>query len=877
MTEAGAPEADRPQLVRDVLLLDGSTLRLRAPAPEDLDDLSAFYDGLSPESRYLRFHGFGRTDLAVRALIEASGSDRVALIGRQGGRVVAAAQYDVLREPGVAEVAFTVAEDFRRRGTATRLLEQLAAAAAERGIRKFIAEVLSSNRPMLSVFGHAGFHVERQGAFGEVTVSLDLTPTEAVRDSIDARDHVAAVASLRPLLAPDSVAVVGASSELGRLMLANIRAGGFKGEVAVVDRTGGEVEGISPVASLTELERAPELAIIAAPAPELLGHASDAVSIGAKALLVASSQLGDDADEAAAAREQLLEVVRSGGLRLVGPSSLGVINTAPNVRLHAVSGVPPIVPGRLAIGSQSGAIGIVLLAHAASRRLGVSSYASLGERVDVSTNDLLELWEEDHATGAVMLYMEAFGNPEHLARIAARVSRRKPILVVKGRRAAEAVRLDAETHTAAALRGDAVIDALFHQAGMLRFRGGEELFNSAQFFATQPLPLGRQIAIVTNSAGLVTIAVDACVTRGLVVSGEANPRLLGPASGAEDYSEAVGAALGDARVDAVMVYYVDRAGGDPDSVLAAVSDVSSRHRKPVVGSIVGADGRLAQDRDGRVPNFVFPEACATVLARGVERREWLSRPLGVRPQFGDLDPGAARAEVERVLEDGHEWLTLAEGEELLGTHGIAYEPTRWCRNVEDAVQAAVEGGPVAMKAACQAPETPADFDAVLLGLEGEEGIRSGWQELQQRTELGEREWMGAAVQRLVEPGADVLVGALNDPDLGPVVAVGLGGRQAGLAGGAAFRLLPGTDVEADELIDASDAVVARIEGFRGHQHLHAPALRELVLRFSALLAECPEVVEADLNPVRLTPERCVVLEMRLRVERRRPPQRVKTW
>jgi acyl-CoA synthetase (NDP forming) len=555
-----------------------------------------------------------------------------------------------------------------------------------------------------------------------------------------------------------------------------------------------------------------------------------------------------------------------------------VINTDPDVRLQALSGVTSVAPGRLAIGSQSGAIGIALLGHAALRGLGVRAYASLGERIDVSTNDLLELWEEDGQTSAVMLYMETFGNPEHFARIAGRVSRRKPILIVKGRRAAEAVRLEAETHTAAALRGDAVVDALFYQAGLLRFRSGEELFNAAQFFDTQPLPLGRQVTIVSNSAGFATLLVDACITRGLVVTGEANPRVLGPQSGPEAYAATVNAALEDAAVDALIVSFVSRAGGDSGEVLRLVSEASRAHAKPVVASIVGPDGLAARDAEGRIPNYVFPEGCAGVVARAVERREWLSRPVGEHPHFEGVEPEAARAHVDRWLERGRDWLRLREAEELLSAYGIALEPSSWCTSVEQAVAcASTLGAPVALKAACPPPENPSDFDAVLLGLEGEAAIRAGWLELQRRSDLAERSWEGAIVQRLVDPGADLLVGALSDPDLGHVMAMGLGGRQAGLAGGAAFRLLPRTDVEADELIDASESVVARMDGFRGYPHLDRRALRDLLLRLSGLLAQCPELVEIDLNPVRLTADRCVVLEMRMRVERRPPPQRVKTW
>ena len=259
MTRAPAAQPQKP-LIRDVLLRDGMTLRLQAPTPADYDDIKAFYDGLSPDSRYLRFHGFGRTDIIARADAEASGVDRLALIARHDGLVVAAACYIGLREPGVAEVAFAVADDDQRRGIATRMLEQLAAIAADRGIHRFDALVMASNRPMLRVLAHGGFAVRRQGSFGEVTVSLDITPTEAVQERIDERDHFASIASLRAVLAPSSVAVVGAAAtpgNVGGAVLANIIAGGFEGVVTPVNRAGGVVCSMRAARSLAELEVAP--------------------------------------------------------------------------------------------------------------------------------------------------------------------------------------------------------------------------------------------------------------------------------------------------------------------------------------------------------------------------------------------------------------------------------------------------------------------------------------------------------------------------------------------------------------------------------------------------------------------------------------------
>jgi acetate---CoA ligase (ADP-forming) len=881
-----AAQPHRP-LVRDVLLRDGLTLRLQAPTPMDYEDIRAFYDGLSPESRYLRFHGFGRTDIVARADADASGVDRLALIGRHGGRVMAAACYVGLREPGVAEVAFAVADDDQGRGIGMRMLEQLAELAAERGIRRFDAEVMASNRPMLRVFAHGGFAVRRRGSAGEVTVSLDIAATPAVQERIDERDHVASIASLRPILAPSSVAVVGAAATPGNVgwaVLANIIAGGFAGVVTAVDRAGGVVCSMRAARSLAELEVAPELVIVAVAGDEVLEFAAEAAAVGVRALLVLPPGSAHEGQPSVAREERLLEIVRDAGLRMVGPGSLGVVNTAVEVGLNATFTGAGVRAGALAIGSPSGAVGIALLGHAAARRLGVSMFVSLGHHADVSTNDLLESWEHDERTAAVMLYVESFGNPERFTRIARRVSRIKPILVVKGRRRAERVLSDARSHTAAALRGDAVIDAVLHQAGVLRFHGGEQLFDAAEFFERQPLPSGRRIGIVSNSAGVATLAADACAPRGLEVStaGDApNPRLVGISAGPDEYAASIRGLLDDPGIDALMVFYIEFYDGDPEAVLDAISASCGGQPKPVVASVLRSDGRLPARTGLGVPNYRFPESCPAVLARAAERREWLSRPLGEPPHYADLDGPAARAVIGAFLdrEPAGGWLSLAEAEALLATHAIPVATSQHCRDLERAVAAAAElGAPAALKADFAAPAHASDIDAVLLGLEDEPALRSGWRELERRVRAAGREWTGAILQRLIAPGgADVLVGAVSDPDLGPVLAVGLGGRQAGLSRGAAFRLLPETDAEADELIDSAEGVATQLDGFRGSALLDRQALRELILRFALLLREAPEVVDADLNSVRCMTDGCVVLDMQLRIEPRRPIERVKTW
>jgi acyl-CoA synthetase (NDP forming)/RimJ/RimL family protein N-acetyltransferase len=877
------------QLVRDVILRDGSTLRLRAPQPEDLGDIKGFYDGLSSESRYMRFHGYGRTDIAARDYAEAGGVDRVALIGHHGDLVVAAAGYDRLREPGVAEVAFAVTDDFQGRGTATRMLEQLAAIAAAQGIHRFDAEVMAGNRAMLGVFERAGFATTRKGAGGEVTVSLDITPTDALKERIAERDHLGAVASLRPILAPTSVAVVGASSLSGSLagaVLANIVDGGFQGVATPVNQSGGVVCSMRAALGVDELQQAPDLVVIAAPAAKVADIASQAAAKGAKALLVLTDGLHDDGEDAREREERLLEIVRGAGMRMVGPNSLGVLNTDTAVSLNATVAGARVPGGRLAICSQSGAFGIALLGHAAARRLGVSSFASLGNRADVSTNDLLELWEEDGRTAAVMLYVETFGNPGRFARIAQRVARRKPILVVKGHRAADSPLTEARSHTAAALRGDALVDALFRQAGVLRFRSGEELFNAAEFFECQPLPKGRRIGIVSNSAGVATLAADACTDRGLLVGrpgGEIrNPLVLGIQASPSQYADGVRELLEDAGVDALMAYYVELSAGDPEAVLEAISEASVAQAKPVVASVITSDGRVPGGERRSVPNFLFPSSCANVLARAAERRSWLSRPVGQRPRYEDVDGAAARAMIAPQLEtesvDPGHWLATPEAESLVATHGIAVVQSCRCADADHAASAAEEiAGPFALKAEFAAPGHAGDIDAVLLGLEGAAAAQAGWRELEQRVRSAGRQWAGVVVQPLVPSGADLLVGALTDPELGPVMAIGLGGRQAGLGRTVAFRLLPVTDTEADELIDASESVANQLDGFRGQPALDRDSLRELILRFSLLLREVPEIVEADLNPVRCMTNGCIVLEMRLRVERRPRREPIKTW
>src|SRR3954454_12082534 len=457
-------------IVRDVILRDGSALRLRSPRPGDEPAIKAFFDELAPESRYMRFHGHGRTDVVARDYASADGDTRVALLAHLGERVVAVASYDRLNEPGVAEVAFAVADDLHGRGLPPRMLEQLAGVAAERGLRRFDAEVMADNRPMLHVFAGAGFDVRRQSAFGEAHVELDIRPSEQLEERIAERDHRAAVVSLRPLLHPASVAVVGASGRPGNAggeLLARVVAGGFAGVASAVSRGGGVVSSMRAVPAVADLPEAPELALVAVPAEEVLDAVVEAADGGARGVLVVSAGFSDtDEPEGREREEALLEAVRARGVRLVGPNSLGLVNSDPAVALHALLGDVDVRGGGLALSSQSGALGLALLGHAAARGLGVAAFVSLGNRADVSTNDLLEYWADDPRCTVIALYVESFGTPRRFSQVSRRVSRLKPILAVKGNRGRLPV--DAASHTAGALGDEAAVDALLRQAGVLR-------------------------------------------------------------------------------------------------------------------------------------------------------------------------------------------------------------------------------------------------------------------------------------------------------------------------------------------------------------------------------------------------------------------------
>ena len=878
-----APTADG---ATDVILRDGATLRLRAPAAEDADALLDFFSGLSQNSLYLRFHGFPAVGpKLVEPVLEPDWQDRGALLASLDGRIVAIANWARLRDPRAAEVAFAVSDGYQGRGVGTRLLEQLAVRAADAGIEEFVAEVLHENTTMLGVFRDAGFITTRAGGGGELEIRFPIAPTDTFREHVAERDHVAVRASLEPFFRPSSVAVIGASKRRGSIggeLFRNVLTGDFAGSVYPVNRNGDSVAGVHGYRGVAEIAEEVDLAVICLPGELVLDAAEEALASGVRALVVISAGFAETGSEGTERQEQLLALVREYGARLLGPNCLGIASSS--VQLNATFAPRSFPVGKIGFSSQSGALGLALLERAEASGLGVTSFVSIGNKADVSSNDLLEWWEEDDMTELVVLYLESFGNPRAFARIARRLARRKPILALKGGTTRAGIRA-AGSHTAALAGSDAAADALFAQAGVIRARTLDELIDVASLLSAQPVPRGRRVAVVTNAGGLGILAADACEAFGLELpqpseetraalatvmpaEGSAgNPiDLLGGAN-AGSFERALPPVLADPAFDAAIVLFVPTVGTDEEAVGSAISRAAATAvDKPVLCAFLSAKGApVSLHSAAQVPSFAYPEAAAKALARAVERGEWLRQPAGTVPEL-ERDRNEARAVVREATEAGGGWLGPAETRRLLESYGLPVVPERLADTPDAAVEAARDlGYPVVLKTAV-AGAHKTEEGGVILDLGDDDAVRSA----------AERIGGPLLVQPFVRGGAELLAGAVQDPVFGPLVAFGPGGVLAELIGEAQFRLAPLTDLDAEELVHSGKAG-RLVADFRGTPPADEGALVDLLLRLSLLAEELPEVAELDLNPVLALPDGCLAVDARIRIAEPVPPHRTKSW
>jgi acetate---CoA ligase (ADP-forming) len=869
----------------DVVLRDGSTLRLRPPTAEDEGVLISFFEALSPESRYLRFHGatmIGRPTVSVA--LETDWARRGSLLGELVDdtatlRPVALATYVRLRDPSRAEVAFAVADELHGRGIGTRLLERLAEHASAVGIEEFVAEVLPGNAAMLRVFDDAGFETTRslQGGVVEVALRLDAAHP-AVVERRDERDHIAVAASLKPFFEPRSVAVIGASSRRGTIggeLFRNILAADFTGAAYPVNRGAEAVGGVPGYGDIADVPVVVDLAVVCVPGANVVDATRSALATGVKAICVISAGFAETGAEGRDRQAELLALVRAHGARLIGPNCLGVSSTA--TRLNATFARRAAPPGRIGFSSQSGALGLALLEEADERGLGLSSFVSIGNKADVSSNDLLEYWQDDPNTDVVLLYLESFGNPRKFARVASRVARTKPILAMRSGTSRSGARA-ASSHTAALAGSDAAVEALFWQAGVLRARTLEELLDAAVLLSSQPLPRGNRIAVVTNAGGLGILCADACEAAGLslpplepattaalarVVPAEAssaNPvDLLGSAT-AGTYEVALPIVLADPGIDAVIVLFVPPVVAMTADVTAATARVSATADKPILPVVISADG-------SPVGSFTYPESAARALGLAARRAAWLRRPVAEAPHLDRLDHGAAAAVVARVLADTDDaWLDASDLRALLAAYGLPLVGERTATDADAAVSAAEElGYPVVVKTAAA----------------GAHKTETGGVHLDLRDEAAVRRACGAVngpvlVQQYVTGGVELLVGAVQDPVFGPLVAFGPGGVYAELIGSTRFALAPLGEIDVDELISSGKAAKL-VDGWRGGPAADRAAVADLIHRVGRLAEDFPEVAELDLNPVIARPNGCIAVDARVRLRRLAATASSKTW
>ncbi len=869
-------------LEADVVVRTGRTLRIRPLRRGDETALRAFFAGLSPGALHSRFFDLRSVDAAMAsAPVDLDYDDAFGLLGEVNGAIAGVAHYFRLRHHRErAEVAFTIADRHQGCGIGTRLLERLAEVARGHGIMRFEAEVLASNGPMLAVFESSGFETTIGSTHGVVLVTLDLSETMAFVEHSAARAQTAAAASMKPIFAPRSIAVVGAGRRRGNLggaILRNLR-GRFRGALYAVNPQASEIDGVRSYPSVRSIGAEVDLAVIAVPAAHVESVIDDCVAAGVPAVVVISAGFGETGRPGRELEQRILEKARAAGMRMVGPNCMGVINTDPDVAMQATFASVDPSRGNIAMSSQSGAIGLAVLDYARSQNVGFSSFISVGTKADVSGTDLIQYWAEDPATDVMLLYLESFGNPRKFAEIARRVSKQKPIVAVKAGRSAAGARA-AQSHTGALASSDAIVADLFRQAGVIRTDTLEEMFDVASLLAQQPLPAGRRVGIITNAGGAGILAADACEAKGLqlpVLPTESasklreflpaaasvnNPVDMIASASADDYRRTLEILLEDDAFDAILVIYIPVLPTDAEVVAAALRDVATRpNGKTILATYMGAHD--APQVLCPIPAFGFPERAVAALAHAVSYAEWRKRPIGSVPVFPDLDEAAARGVVETVIARGGGWLDPGETAALLAAAGVAVPASEIVHSSDDAMEAAMRiDGKVAVKAMGPALLHKTEAGGVRLNLD-ECAAAEAFTDLQAK--LGDA-MTGALVQQMVPDGVEVMIGITDDPTFGHVLAYGAGGTLVELLHDVTFRLHPLSDAMVDAMVDEA-RITKLMRGFRGAKPGDIVALKEALLRISALLTICPEVRELDINPLKVLERGVIALDARVRIE-----------
>ncbi len=901
----GEVDATYPDhLEADAVLHDGSTVRLRPVRAADEPALLDLLDRLDQDSRVFRFFS-GAPDLgrAAREMADVDYAGRYGLVATRGGddRLVGHGSY-IESSPGRAEVAFEVADEMQGRGLGTILLAHLAEVAEENDISVFVAEVMPQNHRMVDVFRESGFPVEISSIPGAIQIQLPTSLKASGVARFEERDRLAARAAVHHFLAPNAVAVVGASrrrGSVGGAVFHNLLRSDFGGVVYPVNAGTDVVQSVRAYRSVAEIPGEVDLAVIAVPAEAVADAARECAAQGVPALVVLSAGFGE-VDAGGKAREhELVEICRGAGMRLVGPNCLGVLTAEPDgVALNATfaPGTPP--PGRVGFVTQSGALGLALIDLAGDRGLGVSSFASIGNRADITANDLLDYWESDPATDVALLYIESFSDPRRFSRLARRMGRSKPIVVVKSGRSVSGGRAT-ESHTGAMLSAsDLTVDALFEQAGVIRTETLSELLDVSALLAGQPLPAGGRVGILTNAGGPGIMCADACEAAGLEVpelpaaAREALGGFLAPEASlgnpvdmiatatADQYRRAIEVLAAREEIDALIVIFIrpllTRAEDVAEAVRGALAELP--RQIPVLPVFMSSRDRAAMAAAEVTPVYLYPEDAARALGRVMRHVEWRGRPEEKPPAMAGTRPDEAAGLIARTLASEPRWLAAEEVAELLDCYGIAVPSWRLADGPEEAARAAAElGGPVALKAQGGEIVHKTELGAVKVGLEGAEQVASEARAMDERLAAAGVTRQAFLVQRMAGAGTELLVGVVSDPMFGPVLACGAGGTQAELLGDVAVRICPITRTEAAAAI-RSLATFPLLAGFRGEPGADLGALEDLLLRVSAMVEAHKEIAELDLNPVIAGPDGAAAVDARVRVSAVAPsPPWPRTW
>ena len=695
------------------------------------------------------------------------------------------------------------------------------------------------------------------------------------------REKVTTIASLRALLKPHSIAVIGASRRqgtIGNKLFHNILHQEFNGVVYPVNPNAEVVASVKAYPSVLDIPGEVDLAVVIVPTEVVQQVVEQCGRKGVQGIVVISAGFGESGAEGIDRQERLLEIARSYGMRLVGPNCMGIINTDPQVNMNATfsSTFPPA--GNIALGTQSGALGLAILEYARSLNIGLSTFVSIGNRADVSSNDLLQYWKEDPATDVILLYLESFGNPRKFARIARSITPTKPIVAVKSGRTTAGARA-AASHTGALATAEVASEALFTQAGIIRVDTLEELFDIADLLSHQPIPSGRRVAILTNGGGPGILTADACAARGLELptlsdktlsklkdflprrASLANPIDMAAEATAEEYSQALKLLAQDDHIDIVIVIFIPPILTQPEAVAGSIREIAPQFRKQgktLVASFMGWRGASIElgSEEGYVPCFTFPEATAVALAKACEYSKWLKRPKGIIPEMGGVDKKKAEQLVKSALERSTArplWLDASSVTGLLGSYGIRVVQSKSAATAREAERAAEElGFPVAVKLLSSTITHKTEVGGVILDLRSQKEVEHAFSQIREHLAgIGrEDEMQGVTVQEMISRGIEVIVGVTQDPSLGPLILFGMGGVYTELFKDVTFRIHPLTDVDAQEMVRSVKAYQL-FEGWRGAKPCDIEALEELLLRVSAMVEDLPQIAELDLNPVKV--------------------------